>query len=100
VLPAWLVSITQLPGPPNVTMEPEIEHADLVEVGSMLKLSALLRAELDRLIAGVEPGHQIPQQIPDAIPAGPQVKAVRGQAAFGRGRHDVPQQRRLAVSAG
>jgi hypothetical protein len=31
-LPAWLASMTQLPGWPKVTVEPEMEHAELVEV--------------------------------------------------------------------
>ena len=38
-LPAWLASMTQLPGWPKVTAEPEIEHAELVEDGSMVKVT-------------------------------------------------------------
>src|SRR5260370_4099353 len=38
-LPAWLASMTQLPSWPKVTVDPEIEHAELVEDGSMLKVT-------------------------------------------------------------
>ena len=38
-LPAWLASMTQLPGWPKVTRDPEIEQAELVEDGSMLKVT-------------------------------------------------------------
>jgi hypothetical protein len=38
-LSAWLASMTQLPGWPKVTVDPEIEHAELVEDGSMLKVT-------------------------------------------------------------
>ena len=38
-LPAWLASMTQLPGWPKVTGEPEMEHAELVEDESMVKVT-------------------------------------------------------------
>jgi hypothetical protein len=40
VLPAWLASMTQVPGLSKVTVEPEMEHAELL-AGSMLKVTWL-----------------------------------------------------------
>ena len=38
-MPAWLASMTQLPGWPKVTRDPEIEQAEFVEEGSMLNVT-------------------------------------------------------------
>ena len=40
VLPAWLASMTQVPGLSKVTVEPEIEHTERL-AGSMLKVTGL-----------------------------------------------------------
>jgi len=42
-LPAWLASMTQLPGRLKVTTEPEIEHVEVFE-GSMVKITRLPEA--------------------------------------------------------
>jgi hypothetical protein len=69
--------------------------ADLAE-----QPGALLGGQLDRLIADIQLGHQVLQQIPDTIPARAQVDATGGKTALGRGSCDVPQQRRLTEPAG
>lgn len=69
--------------------------ADLAE-----QLGALSRSRLDRLIADVKLGHQILQQIHHTIPARPQVDASGSKTTFCCGSRDIPQECRLAVSAG
>jgi hypothetical protein len=39
--PAWLASMTQLPGWPKVTVDPLTEQAELLEDESMLKVTGL-----------------------------------------------------------
>ena len=38
-LPSWLAPMTQLPGCPKVTRDPEIEQAELLEEESMVKVT-------------------------------------------------------------
>jgi hypothetical protein len=45
-LPAWLASMMQLPGPLKVTVEPEIEHIEVLEE-SMVKVTGLPEAPPD-----------------------------------------------------
>lgn len=87
------------------------EITDLIRAGAQVidgdngaelaeQLGALPRSQLDRLIADIQLGYQILQQIPDTIPARPHVDTAGGETALCCGSRDVPQERRLAVSAG